>query len=229
MAVKTYYMPKDAKVFCAPHTQVYEMQSKDGASIVLVDETLMEMNEKLIDKLRCKWYKVVSGYRTPSHSVKVGGSRTDQHTKGKAIDAIYYDANGKVIPAKIVCCVAQDLGFNGIAYINSKEVHLDMGNRAKPYLGDERKGTNSVTRNFYEYFKVTASDVAKYTGDVEYFAKYTGNTVSIVTALKSIGETSSFSYRAKIAKINGITLYTGTAKQNGTMLDLLKQGKLIKP
>ncbi len=64
---------------------------------------------------------------------------------------------------------------------------------------------------------------------VKYFKKYIGTTVSIVTALNSIGEKSSYSYRAKIAKANKITLYVGSAKQNTKMLNLLKQGKLIKP
>ena len=64
---------------------------------------------------------------------------------------------------------------------------------------------------------------------VNYFAKYTGKSGSIVTALNSLKITSSFSYRSKIAKANGIKLYVGTAKQNTTMLNLLKQGKLVKP
>lgn len=67
------------------------------------------------------------------------------------------------------------------------------------------------------------------TPTVNYFAKYSGTSGSIVTALNSIGATSSFAYRTKIAKANDIKLYCGTAKQNIKMLDLLKQGKLIKP
>ena len=63
---------------------------------------------------------------------------------------------------------------------------------------------------------------------VSYFAKYNGNTTSIVTALNAIGAKSTFAYRKEIAKKNGIKLYIGTAKQNTTMLNLLKQGKLIK-
>lgn len=65
--------------------------------------------------------------------------------------------------------------------------------------------------------------------NVKYFKKYTGNTVSIVDALKSISENSSYSYRTKIASVNDIKNYSGTSKQNLQMLDLLKQGKLIKP
>ena len=63
----------------------------------------------------------------------------------------------------------------------------------------------------------------------EYFAKYTGTSGSIADALKSIGATSSYAYRCKIAKSNDIKNYVGTAKQNITMLNLLKSGKLIKP
>ncbi len=64
---------------------------------------------------------------------------------------------------------------------------------------------------------------------VKYFAKYTGSSGSIVTALKAIGENSSYSYRRTVAKKNGFSDYGGTAKQNTALLSLLKQGKLIKP
>lgn len=62
-----------------------------------------------------------------------------------------------------------------------------------------------------------------------YFRAYTGSSGSIVTALQSIGEQSSYSYRAQIAQANGISYYCGTAQQNITMLNLLKQGRLLKP
>ena len=62
-----------------------------------------------------------------------------------------------------------------------------------------------------------------------YFNKYTGNSLSIVDALKSINVDSSFGYRTKIANVNGIKSYIGTSIQNITLLNLLKEGKLIKP
>jgi hypothetical protein len=42
-----------------------------------------------------------------------------------------------------------------------------------------------------------------------YFPKYTGNSGSIVDALDSLKYDSSYTYRKKIAKANGITAYTG--------------------
>ena len=62
-----------------------------------------------------------------------------------------------------------------------------------------------------------------------YFKKYSGSSKSIVDALKSLGENSSFEYRTRIAKINGINNYIGTSTQNIKLLALLKEGILIKP
>lgn len=53
---------------------------------------------------------------------------------------------------------------------------------------------------------------------------YTGN--SIVEALNEINIDSSYQYRSELAKINGISNYQGTSKQNISLLNLLKQGKL---
>lgn len=64
---------------------------------------------------------------------------------------------------------------------------------------------------------------------VNYYDRYFGSTSSIVTALNSLGIASSFANRKNIAKVNGISNYTGTASQNIKLLNLLKQGKLIKP
>ena len=62
-----------------------------------------------------------------------------------------------------------------------------------------------------------------------YYPVYAGNTVSIVAALKAVGETdTSYTHRSVIAIENGITNYSGTAAQNTTLLNLLKQGRLKK-
>ena len=103
--------------------------------------------------------------------------------------------------------------------------------------GTDRK--NRITAAGYDYSAVQAK-VNELSGKktttatpaapkVNYFAKYTGTSGSIVAALNSLKITSSFSYRGKIAKANGIKLYVGTSNQNTTLLKLLKQGKLIKP
>ncbi len=62
-----------------------------------------------------------------------------------------------------------------------------------------------------------------------YFPKYTGTTYSIVNALQTLKIDSNYNYRKSIARINGINDYSGTPEQNTKMLNLLKEGKLVKP
>lgn len=99
--------------------------------------------------------------------------------------------------------------------------------------GTERK--NRLTAAGYNYDEVQNAVNALYKNPtkpiskVNYYPKYCGTSGSIVMALNSIGVTSTYTYRKKIAKANGITAYMGTASQNIKLLKLLKQGKLIKP
>ncbi len=62
-----------------------------------------------------------------------------------------------------------------------------------------------------------------------YFPAYTGGSPSIAAALDSLGVDSSYSSRAAIAAANGITGYSGTAAQNTALLELLRQGRLVRP
>lgn len=101
-----------------------------------------------------------SGYRCPAHDRTGSG----QHTKGTATDQCFYK-DGKIVPAKEVCCLAQDYGFKGIAYIDKNYVHLD--NRASgTYRGDETKGYSNNVPNgdFYKYFGIKKESTNTYTG-----------------------------------------------------------------
>ena len=94
------------------------------------------------------------GYSCEEHNKSIGGSTNSQHTKGTATDQCFYK-NGKVVSAKEICCKAQDYGFKGIAYINSKYVHLDS-RTSGTYRGDETKGySNNVNNDFYTYFGIS--------------------------------------------------------------------------
>lgn len=61
---------------------------------------------------------------------------------------------------------------------------------------------------------------------VNYLSNTTYTGVSIVDALKEIGVDSSYQYRARLAEVNDISDYHGTAEQNTRMLELLKNGRL---
>lgn len=76
---------------------------------------------------------------------------------------------------------------------------------------------------------IVVEGARRHAAETRYFDKYAGTSESIVTALETIGENSSFSHRSKIAAANDITGYKGTSEQNIRMVNLLKRGKLIKP
>ena len=62
--------------------------------------------------------------------------------------------------------------------------------------------------------------------DNRYLYNSSYNGVSIVDALNEIGVDSSYSYRSKLASLNGIDNYKGSANDNTLLLDLLKRGRL---
>lgn len=102
-------------------------------------------------------------------------------------------------------------------------------NIAKKKGYNNRKWTNHGKLRYIEYETPTPTLTPTPTPTKKYFKKYTGKSVSIVDALKSIKEESSFSYRKKIANANGIKAYVGLPSQNKKMLLKLKEGSLIKP
>lgn len=62
--------------------------------------------------------------------------------------------------------------------------------------------------------------------NIKYLSNKNYKGTSIVDALNQIKVDSSYNYRVKLAKNNGISNYTGTASQNTKMLELLKKGTL---
>lgn len=133
-----------------------------------ISEDLINKLNKLGEILHFSKAKVVSGYRCSQHPVEVKSKNTGQHTKGMAGDIIYYDKDGKEIPAKYVICVAWDSNmFRGLANDlnpNTKgETHIDIRTTGGYYRGDETKDYKSHWTNPYTYYGVTKEEVAKYT------------------------------------------------------------------
>ena len=146
------------------HFHSTEFRCKCGCGKIKIDENLVKKMENIFSKLNASKCIISSGYRCPSYDKFIGGF-IGKHAEGLAADCIYYDKNNKPIPSKIVVCVAYDLGeLKGIAKINDNYTHLDNRTSGN-YRGDETVSNNSVWTNPYDYFKVSKTDVAKYTGE----------------------------------------------------------------
>ena len=154
MSILTYKF--DDQTQLSPHFNVREFRCQCGGSHeTLIASELVDKLEALYTTLNCSKIIVTSGYRCPEHDKAVGGTSSGQHIKGTAADVCCYGQDGHPISSKTVCCKAQDLGFTGIANITSsyQYTHLDVRTSAKWY-GDETKGTNTVTSDFYRYFGI---------------------------------------------------------------------------
>lgn len=164
MAIREYKF--NSREQLSTHFNVQEFRCKCGGSHnIKVDTNLIAMLEKLYSKLNCSKIIVSSGYRCLAHDCRVGGNGKGQHTIGKAADVCCYDKKGKPISTKVVSCVAQDLGFGGIANINKSYTHIHLDTRSnKKYYGNEVINYNTVTSDFYKYYGLTKEYVNSFCG-----------------------------------------------------------------
>lgn len=160
--IKTYRYTDNTQL--TPHFNISEFRCKCGGNHdTKLDTILVDKLEKLYDSLNCSKIIINSGYRCSSHDKNVGGNGYGQHVSGTAADIVCYDKNGKKISSKIVCCAAQDIGFSGIANIDSTYTATHVDVRSSDFWkGDEAVpgGTSaSVCNDFYSHFKLDKTDV----------------------------------------------------------------------
>ena len=180
MGIVTY--PYGAKASISAHLKVSEIQCKCGKNHpTKFSSELVQLLEKLFNTMHCTKFIVSSGYRCSYWDRHVGGYGSGPHCDGLAIDCCWYGKDGKVINTKIISCIAQDLGFRGIANITSdyKWIHLDM--KPRTYYGDESKGTyNTVTSDFRKYYGISESQITAVTGTTKVVKPVTSTPASKV-------------------------------------------------
>lgn len=111
----------------------------------------------------------------------------------------------EVIPQKSIDELAQEV-ISGI-YGNGEDRKKALGDR----YDEVQARVNELLKPKHDYLSNTS---------------YTG--VSIADALNEIGIDSSYNYRTRLAEVNGINNYHGSAEQNTELLNKLKNGNLIK-
>ena len=83
--IRQYSLAKDGERRLAPDFKVRELRCRDGTDTVMVDETLTVVLQCIREHFG-KAVTITSGYRTPAHNAKVGGSKSSQHLLGRAAD-----------------------------------------------------------------------------------------------------------------------------------------------
>ena len=155
MAVRSYNFNDNTQL--SPHFNVQEFRCKCSQNHeILIAEELVDKLEKLYSKLNCSKIIVTSGMRCPSYDISIGGNGGGQHPLGKAADVVCYNQAGEKISSKLVCCTAQDLGFGGIANIDTSytATRLDVC-RSNIWYGNEVINYHTVTDDFYKYYGIS--------------------------------------------------------------------------
>ena len=152
MPVKTYYLSK-GNIQLSEHFRLSEFQCHDGTDKILVNSALIDTLETLFKQMNAKSIDITSGYRTPSHSVAVGGYSTDQHTQGNAADITVRKQDGTLYSSADICCALEDMDHQGgIGRINLTEsVHVDV--RGYKCWFDEVNGEQLVN-SWYAYLRI---------------------------------------------------------------------------
>lgn len=138
------------------------------------DKELINKLEKLFSILNARDIIITSGYRCPEHSISVGGTVNDAHTRNIAADIIAHDATGKQLTSEVIAAAAERAGFTGIGVISATAVHVDVRNSSNyvnsHWFGDERTGNDNIKTfiNAKKQVRITAYiDDHKYSGLLE--------------------------------------------------------------
>lgn len=191
MSVATFSAKKDGQTKLTEHFSVWEWQCHDESDEVLINLDMPEFLERFFSYINAKRINITSGYRTPEHSVRVGGYSTDQHTQGNAVDITAEKQDGTFFTSAELLCALEDLEFvGGVGRINRENaVHIDV--RGKKVWFDEVYGERLVN-SWYDYLGVPKQpksggilgiDVSEHNGYVDYgFIKNSGIDFVIIRA-----------------------------------------------
>ena len=129
------------------HFDSTEFECKCGCGSNKIDERLVNLLESLFKLMNAKVIIVTSGYRCPTHSVRVGGSIDDAHTIGYAADIKVQKQDGSWYTAEDIAEAAERIGFGGIGLMNGA-CHVDIrhlgGYKNMFWHGDERNGVDFI-------------------------------------------------------------------------------------
>ena len=121
--VVTYSKKSHGSLRIAPNFRVEEFASPD-TDVVKIDTKLIDVLQAIRNHFG-KSVNINSGYRSPSHDKKVGGSGSGRHTKGLAADIVI---NG-VSPIAVGLYALELLGSTGGIEIGNSYCHIDVDNR----------------------------------------------------------------------------------------------------
>ena len=124
------FIEKDCQI--TTNFKASEFRCKCGCGKIYISEQLVEKLQKIREHFG-KPINVNSGYRCPIQNKAVCSDNSSPHLLGVAAD-IKIDG----VTSKEIAVIAEQIGFDGIAYINDNSIHLDL--KGRKWYADERSG-----------------------------------------------------------------------------------------
>lgn len=146
--VKTYSLRRDGNEKLSADFMVREFRCHDGSDLVMVDEALVEMLQRIRDHYSLPVI-ISSAYRTVAYNSKIGGAAKSQHLYGRAADIRI----GGVNPRDIVRWVETEISPGGLGLYDYKPgdksgfVHVDTRTGKGTRWVQTKPGGSAVTVN----------------------------------------------------------------------------------
>ena len=140
----------------------YKEFADPASDTVVVNKELVRGLEIIYDYLNLSKMIIVMGNKIDSTTYTGTCKSLAKHKNGFGADVYCYDASGHIIPSHIICCVAQKIGFNGIASLTYNITHLDIRKESSKLYYDATLAKAAKLSDFFEYYKVTQADINAY-------------------------------------------------------------------
>ena len=179
----------------------YKEFADPASDTVVVNKELVRGLEIIYDYLNLSKMIIVMGNKIDSTTYTGTCKSLAKHKNGFGADVYCYDASGHIIPSHIICCVAQKIGFNGIASLTYNITHLDIRKESSKLYYDATLAKAAKLSDFFEYYKVTQADINAYavctdvidgTNETKIMGRAMLDAVELTTFIKNYN--SEFSY-----------------------------------
>lgn len=139
---RVYNIATEANVKASEHFKVSEFACKDGSSIVLIHQYLIDALEAIRTAAGNKPITINSGYRTYTHNKNIGGASASYHLYGLAADIVISGMTAEQM-AKVASAA---LGNKGGVGLYNGYIHVD--GRVNRYRFDKRSGVEKAVTDF---------------------------------------------------------------------------------
>lgn len=146
MAVKAAYISKQGPDYLiSPHFKLGEHRCP-GVDKVLYSSELYAGLERLRAYGGFR-ITINSGYRSAAYNKKIHGATASKHIYGYAAD-IHVEKDGVNVSGKLICCLAQALGFPGMVQLRFKIFTLNLSLTAPGIILDcTQRGAGFICTN----------------------------------------------------------------------------------